>query len=246
MKTSLLRAAAATFAGLAASLGAHAFPNIVSVIERNGDTDRPSAKATGMTFSIENPTGNVLIPDYTVGPFLDGAKSMTDRTHQYTRTSDSVGFPSYLMGHEYIMIANNNRDNANFELEITLANPSIVYLLIDNRLGDGSNANPPTFTERMQWVPNELWIPISVNGNNAGNPAFPDTVGIDESADGSINQWSSVYAKLFPAGTLTLQEYGQDGQNMYGVVVASIPEPGPVTLLLLGGGLYALTRRHRR
>lgn len=250
LRNAMPRAAVIAMAGLtvtlSAPLSAHAFPNIVSVIERNGDTDRPSAKATGMTFSIENPTGTVLIPDYTVGAFLDGAKAMTDRTHQYTFTSGSVGFPSYLMGHEYIMIANNNRNNADFELEITLANPSIVYLLIDNRLGDGSNANPPTFTDLMQWVPNELWIPISVNGNNAGNPAFPDTVGIDESADGSINQWSSVYAKLFPAGTLTLQEYGQDGQNMYGVVVASIPEPGPVALLLLGATLFGLTRRSRR
>lgn len=231
--------------GLLAGLSAHGIPNITTVVERNGDTDRPSAKATGMTFSIENPTGTVLVPDYTVGTFRDDAKSMTDRTHEYNAATATLPLPAYLVGHEYILIANNNRNNADYELEITIAQPSLVYLLIDNRLGDADNATPPNFSTFMQWVPQDLWIPISLNGNQVGNPAFPDVVGLDESGDGSINQFSSVYAKLMPAGTFTLEAYGQDGQNMYGVVVAAIPEPGMKALLLLGAGALAFARRHR-
>ncbi len=220
-----------------------ASPNILSVVERGGDTDRPSAMATGVTFDIQNPTGTVLVPSYTVGTFGENAKAMTDRVHDYNAASGTVPLPSYLVGKEYIMIANNNRDNAAFALDITIAHHSLVYLLIDNRLGDNDNANPPDFNTYMKWVSQDLWVPVSLNGNQVGNPGFPDTVGIDENADGTINQFSSVYLKIFPAGTFTLNEFGEGGRNMYGVVVAGIPEPAPWALMLLGGGALALLRR---
>lgn len=47
----------------------------------------------------------------------------------------------------------------------------------------------------------------------------PDEVALDESADGTINQWFSVYQKDFPAGTFSLFQADNTGQNMYGVVV---------------------------
>lgn len=217
--------------------------NITSVVQRGGDTDRPAAAQTGVTFDIQNPTGTLLVPNYTVGTFGEDAKAMTDRVHDYNAASGSVPLPSYLVGKEYIMIANNNRDNAAFALDITISQHSLVYLLIDNRLGDGDNATPPDFSTYMKWVSQDLWLPVNLNGNQVGNPAFPDTIGIDESADGTINQFSSVYLKIFPAGTFTLNEFGEGGRNMYGVVVAGIPEPGPATLLLLGGGALVLARR---
>lgn len=221
-------------------------PNILSVTERNGDADRPPAMATGMTFDIQNPNGTVLVPSYTVGRFGVDAKAMTDRVHDYGGASATVGLPAYLVGQEYIMIANNNRENATFALDITLADPSLVYLLIDNRLGDGDAATPPDFTTRMNWVAEQGYVPFSLNGNHVGNPAFPDDVGIDENADGSINNWSSVYGKIVPAGTFTVNEFGEDGRNMYGVVVAAVPEPGMGALLLLGAGVLAVSRRARR
>ena len=254
MSNSLTRIAGLA-AVVAGSISAQALPNIVSVVETGGDTDRPSAKVTGMTFNIENPTGTVLVPNYTVGTFGENAKAMTDRTHDYNSSSTTpsaiagtvtVSLPSYLVGQEYIMIANNDRDNAGYQLKVTLAQPSIVYLLIDNRLGDGDNTNPPDFSTLMTWVQTDLYIPFKANGNHWGNPAFPDDVGIDESADNTINQLSSVYAKLVPAGELTLGDSMNSGRNMYGVVVAAIPEPGTATLVLLGGGALAWISRRRR
>lgn len=238
------------FVGLTALLAAtavpaFALPNIQQVVEKNGDADRPSAKYTGLTFDIMNGT-TLVTAGYTVGYFGEDAKAMTDRAHDYNSSSPTVPLPSYLVGQEYIMIANNNRDNVDFSLEVTIAQPSLVYLLVDNRLGDNDNATPPDFSASMKWVQTDLYIPFSANGNHLGNPAFPDDIGVDEGADGTINQWSSVYAKLMPAGTFTLGAPDNGGRNMYGVVVAAIPEPGTGALLLLGAGLLGFARRDRR
>lgn len=232
------------------ALSLHATPNITSVVQNNGYTDRPDAKYTGQTFDIMNGT-TLVQAAYTVGLFDVGAKCMTDRAHAYIGASATLGLPSYLMGNEYVMIANNNRDKATFSLDVTVAQPSTVYLLIDNRLGDGDAATPPNLGPSgtfMKWVdPANGWNPVIFSGNRAGNSAQPDEVGIDEGADGTVNNWSMVYSKNVGAGTFSLAEFGEAGRNMYGVVVApsSIPEPGTFALLALGiGGLAFLTRRY--
>lgn len=236
-----------SLAGLAATaFSAQALPNITSVVETNGDADRPSAKYTGLTFDIQNPNGTVLLPNYTVGTFGEDAKAMVDRVHEYNSASPTVPLPAYLVGKEYVLSANNNRDNATLRLDITVSRISQVYLLIDNRLGDGDGNNPPDFTANMKWVPEQGWFPLSIAGNHSNNPSFPDEVGIDEGGDGSINQFYSVYTKFVGPGTFTLHQADNAGRNMYGVVVAAIPEPGVGMLSLLGGGLLLARRRHSR
>ena len=98
----------------------------------------------------------------------------------------------------------------------------------------------------MTWVVDQGWFPFSVAGNHLGNPAFPDTVGLDEGADGSINQFYSVYTKFIPPGTFSLHQADNGGRNMYGVVVAAIPEPGTITLAGLGAAVLLARRRFRR
>jgi succinate dehydrogenase / fumarate reductase flavoprotein subunit len=67
---------------------------------------------------------------------------------------------------------------------------------------------------------------------------------LDEGADGTINQWYSVYRKSFPVGTFSLFQPDNAGQNMYGVVVRAIPEPA--TWLLALGMLASMLGYSRR
>ena len=83
----------------------------------------------------------------------------------------------------------------------------------------------------MFWLLNNGWTPVTNGLNRTGNRAWPDEVGVDEGGDGvgpgvAINNWSSVYVKRIPAGTFSILQADNAGQNMYGVVIARIPPPG--------------------
>ena len=66
---------------------------------------------------------------------------------------------------------------------------------------------------------------------HAGNMTDPDEIGFDEGADGTINQWYSIYKKAFPAGSFQLKQADNAGQNMYGAVVTV---QAPVAAAVLG------------
>jgi hypothetical protein len=104
------------------------------------------------------------------------------------------------------MAGNDNRDNnPGYRLDVTVSSQVNVYMLIDNRLG-GNAGDPPTFgAATMQWILDEGWTPV-ITGTNRFGTNVPDEVGIDESADGTINNWYSVYKKVFPPGTFQLKQ----------------------------------------
>lgn len=236
--------------------------NITSVVETGGDneaTDTIPAKFTGNTFNVtvanEPVPGATVGSSYTVGAFGNNAPAYVDRNHRY---SNHVGaavpptftIPAYLVGGEYIMSGNDNRDNASYRLDVTVANPSTVYMLIDNRMSADTaatdNADPPTFdATHMQWILDQNWIPTSNGLNRLGDPLRPDEVPIDEGANNTIEQWFSVYRKDVPAGTFSLFQADNAGQNMYGVVVVAIPEPSSIALVCCAVAGLALVARSR-
>ena len=228
---------------------------ITNVVETGGDnepTDTITAKWTGVTWDVtvnnEPVPGLVVGQPYTAGFFGNLAPVFVDRGHRYANdAANNFSIPAYLVGGEYIMSGNDNRDNAGYRLDVSVSTPARVYMLIDNRLSDGSNANPPTFdATHMQWILDELWNATTTGLNRFANPGVPDEVPIDESSDGTINQYYSVYWKDFPAGTFRLLQADNAGRNMYGVVVQPIPEPSTVVMLLTAAVLVFLGRTLRR
>ncbi len=180
-------------------------PLIANVVQTGGVT--PQAEWTGQTFDHPN-----LGAGFTVPYFNENVPAYTDRTHEYSVADVLVGIPSYLNGLEYIMMANNSREDAAFQLNIALNDNAILYLLFDNRM------------PLPAWVTDDGFTPVSTGANRAGSLAAPDEVGIDESADGTINNWFDVYSRVAPAGVAITHERGGTGNNMYGLVVGPVPK----------------------
>lgn len=244
--TTLTRRIATAVFGVSMALSINAGV-ITDVVETGGDneaTDTILAKWTGQTWSVtiaNEPVPGLAVGDlYTAGTFGSGVPAYLDRNHRYLDdVPNNLPIPGYLVGFDYILSGNDNRDNASYRLDVTVNSPVTVYMLIDNRLSDGDNMNPPTFgPTSMQWIVDGAWTPTANGFNRSKDPAAPDEVGIDEGADGSINQWFSVYYKNFDAGTFSLYQPDNGGRNMYGVVVAPVPEPS--TLALVGAGVIGL------
>ncbi len=246
-----LKHCAAVLTLWAACPGMLSAETITNVVETGGDnepTDTITAKWTGQTWAVtvdnEPVTGLVVGDNYTAGLFGDLAPAYVDRSHRFANLAGNLQIPNYLVGSEYILSGNDNRDNAGYRLDVTVSIPVRVYMLIDNRLSDGVNTTPPTFdATHMQWILDQGWTATAAGLNRTANPLVPDEVPIDEGADGTINQYFSVYWKDFPAGTFSLFQADNAGRNMYGVVV---PEPSTVVMLLAAAGLVLLGRSLRR
>lgn len=223
------RSALAALAAMALMpVAAQALPIITSIVQTGGDDNANTpAQFTGQTYNHPNLGANYKVP-----PFGDEVAAFRDRVHQWTAATPPTAavpvlLPKYLVGGELIQIRNDNRDNAAFTLDVTLSQPAMVYLLIDNRRGDGAGGDPPDLTTGMTWVLEQGFEPVITGLNRAQDPSYPDEIGVDEGGDGAgsgqgVNQWSSVYGKFFQAGTVNLFQPDNSGRNMYGVVVKAV------------------------
>lgn len=151
----------------------------------------------------------------------EDALSFTDRTHEYNAV------PSFLLRLDYVRTANDDKGDPDLELDVTLSDRSYLYVFLDNRYLSAHGGQP------LAWMLTQ---------------GFADTgfdIGIDESGDGDIDNWSSVFVNTVPAGTATL--YGQHeggSRNMYGVA-ANIPEPASIAMVGLAIAGMAIRRRRR-
>jgi len=256
---------ACVLAGLAVVVmlvgAASAEPLITGLVENN----RNMAVPAGIRTSATHPS-----PSGTSAELKDEAFVFVNRTHEYTAVrTDANGllttnpngtlqpFPSYLIGAEYIQLANENRTQNPYSLDVTLSQPVIAYLFLDNRLnGPGlnntsSNTTDPVLGGVLQWVIDDGWVRVNTGFMPNGQA---DYLGVDEGgtvADESLrvhtgtglvagsgnglNQFFAIYTKQFPAGTHIgfTKTQGITG-NMYGVAVVPVPEPSTMALLVAG------------
>jgi len=165
-------------------------------------------------------------PQIARNPLGEDVLCYVDRTHEYNAV------PEGILGLAYVKVANNDKTTEDYLLEIMLSQDATLHLLLDNRLGYGDtpggdpNVPPDLDSAGMHWV-TEM--------------GFTDTgmdVGIDESGDGDIDQWSSVYALDVSAGTTKLFQQSDltnpGDRNMYAVAVAMSP-----SFLITGDGWAA-------
>ena len=156
---------------------------ITEVAHRNTDADAPED------------------PQIAPNPLDEDEPCFVDRTHQYNE------IPEYLIGADYVMLANDNKNVSAYELDITLADNATLYVFVDNRMGGaagGLGVDPDI--SGMPWL------------DNMGFVDTGDDIGIDESADGDIDQYSSVFSLAVSAGTITINGCTEGhGGNMLGV-----------------------------
>lgn len=171
----------------------------------------------------------------------DGSLAYIDRTHTYK------GIPSQLADADYLQMRNVDKSSANYSLSFDLLSSGALYLFIDNRIGDGiGGTNPQAGTDDGPKLGNGVMDWVLAMG-------FVDTgldIGVDENNDGSINNTSSIFAKVVEAGHFTFGAQndttidGPGGRNMYAIACAPVPEPSTFALLgLAGAGLLMFRRK---
>jgi hypothetical protein len=142
---------------------------ITGLVHRNTDTDAPEAPQVG------------------AAPLAEGSVVFVDRAHIFKEV------PASVLGAEYVMLANDNKNQGTYEVDITLSKDATVYVFVDNRMGGaaGGKGVAPVITG-MAWL------------TNLGFVDTGEDMGIDESADGSIDQYFSIFALDVKRGTVTL------------------------------------------
>lgn len=215
---------------LVASAGIAQAALITNVVRTGGNTKTgkpPIGDYNGTTTPLPGMDGGVI----------DGNGTFSDRNHVWADT------PPEVMGAEYIRTMNDDKNMSTFQMQVTVGSSCILGLAIDNRIGnEGSipgdlegrkNLNPNLVAAGMQWVIDMGFVDTGLN------------IGIDESANQTIDQYFSIFSKVVGPGTYTF--YAQNdltnagGRNMYGVA-AMIPEPMTLSLLALGGLIVSRKR----
>ena len=145
----------------------------------------------------------------------EDASAFVDRVHQWNGV-DASGIPGYLLGADYVQLANDDKVTADFSLQLEFSQPVDLYVFLDDRL-----------TALPSWV------------SDLGFVDTGDDIGVDEQGDGlgtgtGINQTSSIFVLRNASGTITLGEQNNGAnRNMYGV--AATPAAVHVPTIDLAG-----------
>jgi hypothetical protein len=160
------------------------------------------------------------------GLLNDGVSAYSDRGHVW------ANIPSILQGAQFVRFGQDDKVTPNLTVSFRAGEDATFFLLIDNRTGPdtngiNNNAPPELGGGVMDWVLTSGFVDSGVD------------IGLDEGANGSVDQTYSVYFRQvsgpgteFPIGEeFTFFELNNGGQrNMYGVAAVS-PQIVPVAFV---------------
>jgi len=159
-------------------------------------------------------------PQIAPDPLAENSVTFVDRTHVY------ADIPESILGAQYVMLANDDKGISAYELDLTFAISATLYYFVDNRMGssDGGKDVDPDISG-MGWLTDMGFVDTG------------EDIGIDESFDGGINQYYSIFFLGVEAGTVTI--FGNTeghGGNMFGVAALGpklsaynpVPEDGAI------------------
>jgi hypothetical protein len=147
------------------------------------------------------------------GPLVEGALAYADRTHVFRN------IPPALLGAQYIPTAQEDKNNPNLELHLTIGQPGTLYVILDNRVGTNlrtQTATPNPAAAGMIWMLQMGFVDTGMD------------ITVDENANGSNDNYSSVFAIPVTPGEVVLRaQYdrftgGPSDRNMYGVAATPI------------------------
>jgi hypothetical protein len=153
----------------------------------------------------------------------EDAPAFVDRQHQWNGVSGK-GMPNYLVGADYVMTFNDDKVVSHLEITLSLAAGSVVYLLVDDRLGPS------------EWLREHF----EDTGDDVGIDEAPrtakDSRTLASGAGKSVDQVHSVWRQRRPGGDslkidpldATASDQTETGVksklNMFGIVV--VPNAG--------------------
>jgi len=153
--------------------------------------------------SIERRNSTEADPNIVPGALDELAAAFVDRDYVY------INVPPSLVGSDYIKVANDDKDDEDYELDVTVGEDAVVMMFIDNEVGDDNENDPPTLGNgAMNWV-----YPMGFVSAEMSLDVEHDPTG------GSGDEHYTVYWLAVDAGnTITLLEQ-HDGTslNMYSV-----------------------------
>ncbi len=169
-----------------------------------GQTSRAAVTDPNVITDVIRYNSTATAPILVNGGLANGALTHADRSFVFVDAND-------LDGIDYVRTAVDDKNNANVEHDVTVDKAGTLFMLIDNRVGDGIATDPPTIGSGiMNWA------------DTAGFVQTGYTVGVFNPGDSSTVTMTAFALDLAGAGMTTLYPQA-DGTSRLTYLIAAIP-----------------------